>query len=172
MGALKGIHALATSAIGFFIIYMSWEFINNFYSSITDPILGSILWISLILFIATMTLGVPALIAMSEDSDASILSAVAGLGMYFAGVLFMRIFTPIMEIFIGGNSISNGILQDTADSMLHGSNSTFAVQIMSLIWILGALLTLLIMPIAMAAAPNLYTPLGNASKVTKEVMEN
>lgn len=170
MGPLKGIHALATLLFSLFAIYMSWEFIYNFYNSISDPILSSIMWISLIIFIIIITLGIPALIALNEESEASIVSAAAGLAVYFSGILFMRIFTPIIEMFIGGDTLTIGALQETTGSVLSGSNSTLAIQIMSLLWIIAALLVLLILPVMAAAAPELNEKLGKASSTTKEAL--
>lgn len=153
MEAVKGIHALATTFFVLLIAYVAYDFVTSFIDSTTDTTLLYVYWGSYILILIITALGVPAIIAFGENTDASLLSAVAGIGFYFAGVLFMRLFQPVMTIFVG-DSVMTAVLSDQ-----------FSIQIMSFIYLLGILFSLFIGPIVIATMPE-YVEAG-----TKKLQE-
>lgn len=145
MDGIKGIHALATSFLSLFVAYVAYDFVESFINSVSDTTLKYIFWGSYIIILLVCALAVPALIAFSEDSDASVLSMCGGLFFYFAGMMFMRMFHPIMTMFVGDGSSITGIL----------ATDTFGNQLMTFLYILGILFTLFIGPIVTATMPNM-----------------
>ena len=146
MDATKGIHALITFFFALLIAYLGWPFIENFVIAIADDLLRNITWVTVILYLVVASLAVPALIALSDnETDATVISMVMGYGFFFIGILFMTILTPIIQLFVGGGITTTQILQEP-----------FHIQLMTLLWVIAVLFSLVIGPVLLAVAPNSF----------------
>lgn len=144
MDPIKGVHALATSFFAMLIAYLGYSFVEKFITSVPAGEFRYVLWSSYILAILVATLAIPALIAMGQDNDASIISMVVGLGVYFAMLIFNRIFWPIMQMFVGDGDTITGIL----------INDSFSLQLMTLLWVTGIIISLYVLPTIVGTMPN------------------
>lgn len=154
MDAFKGIHALGTLFLVLLLIYSTYGMFENFFNGVSYTVFKYLLWGSYYLVIIVTALIVPATIAFGDEPETSIISALAGFGMYCLGALAMRIGTPFVEWAVNSGGTGTGF------SMMLTENSTITAtqgnQWVTVIWIIGALMFLIVLPTAAALIPSIY----------------
>lgn len=157
MEALKGIHALATCIFMLLVIYVTYPYFSSFFTGVTYNLFKYILWATYIMIIVVVTAIVPATIAFNEEPEASVLSALAGFGMYGMGAIIMRIATPFAQVFVGEGY--TGVLNSAATSgQMTAAQATTGNQWITFLWIVAVVFWLILIPIAAAVAPKLFEP--------------
>lgn len=155
MDAFRGVHAIGTTLFILFLVYVTYGFYNDFFSTVTYDLFRYILWTSFITIILITAAVVPATIAFGEEPETSFISAFAAFGLYSAGTIIMRVSTPIAQYFVGEEY--SGVFNDAAtNGMLTAADATTATQWVSLLWIVGVIMILFLIPIAAALMPSLF----------------